>query len=262
MTVVFNDGKEKTYFGTNIKNTFSEEWGTGDIFFTDNKFHIEFSKLNINEILSNISEEDSITYDARIRDISCMTSELYDLLRQSNIIKWEKLVSKFQNKDVKISYSDKYLVTPMGCILLAHLISKLQSEFRININSVNLKVIPPRQNYSSYHQDIVELTQDFQRSQDRNEFLSNSIEELVGITPIISEDGYLPHERCLTIESSDGTLCIRPDAGIAHGWKVFGSENSHMTTEDIYEDPTKDIKLYNQQSRGNGILYTISFVKK
>ena len=262
MTVIFNDGKEKTYFGTNIKNTFSEEWGTGDIFFTDNRLNIEFSKLNINEILSNISEEDSITYDARIRDISCMTSELYNLLRQSNIIKWEKLVSKFQNKDVKISYSDKYLVTPMGCLLLAHLISKLQSEFRININNVNLKVIPPRQSYNSYYQDIVELTQDFQRSQDRNEFLSNSIEELVGITPTICEDGYLPHERCLTIESIDGTLCIRPDAGIAHGWKVFGSENIHLTTEDIYEDPTKDIKLYNQQSRGNGILYTISFVKK
>jgi hypothetical protein len=191
-----------------------------------------------------------------------MTSELYNLLMQSNMIKWEKLVSKFRNKDVKISYSDKYLVTPMGCLLLAHLISKLQCEFRININNVNLKVIPPRQSYNSYYQDIVELTQDFQRSQDRNEFLSNSIEELVGITPTICEDGYLPHERCLTIESIDGTLCIRPDAGIAHGWKVFGSENSHLTTEDIYEDPTKDIKLYNQQSRGNGILYTISFVKK
>ena len=263
MTVSFNDGTEKTYFGTDINNSFNESWGTGDIFYTEIKFPIEYSKLDISDTLGQISDEDSITYDARIKNSSCMTSELYYLLQQCNEPKWEKIASKFQGKDVRITYSDKYLITPMGCILLAHLIDRLQSNFNINISDINLKVIPPRQGYNAYYnEDAVELTHDFQKSRERNEFLSNCIEEIVGITPDICEDGYLPHERCLTLETTDGTLCIRPDAGIAHGWKIFGSDNNHLTTADIYEEPSMDIKLYNQQQRASGILYTISYVKK
>jgi len=89
--------------------------------------------------------------------------------------------------------------------------------------------------------------------------LKDSITEIVGIEPMINESGYISHERCITIKSDSEELCIRPDAGIAHGWKPKNLNNLDCIDEDFRYDWELDMSLYNQGKRTNGILYTISY---
>ena len=91
--------------------------------------------------------------------------------------------------------------------------------------------------------------------------MKDAISELVGITPLINDNGYIEHERCMTVKSVDTELCIRPDAGIAHGWVPFGHEFSECTDEDLRYNWDLNIRLYNKKQNFSGILYTISFDK-
>ena len=90
--------------------------------------------------------------------------------------------------------------------------------------------------------------------------MSDAISNIVGIQPTINNDGYIEHERCLTILSETSELCIRPDAGVANGWKPFGQENAACSDEDFRYNWTMDMKLYNQK-KNIGILYTISYIQ-
>lgn len=95
----------------------------------------------------------------------------------------------------------------------------------------------------------------------RNSFLEDVVRELTGITPTIVDHGYIEHERCMSIKSADVELCIRPDAGIAHGWSLFGGSNSDCTDDDFRFDWDMDLPLYNKKQYYSGILYTISYNK-
>lgn len=102
---------------------------------------------------------------------------------------------------------------------------------------------------------------DYKNNNARNQFLADAISELVEVDPVIIDSGYIEHERCLTIKSVDAELCIRPDAGIAHGWGLFGRNNSECSDEDIRDNWETDLQLYNKKQNFSGILYTISFNK-
>ena len=93
----------------------------------------------------------------------------------------------------------------------------------------------------------------------RNRFLEDATREMTGITPQIVDNGYIEHERCMSIKSADVELCIRPDAGIAHGWSLFGRNYSDCTDDDFRYDWDMDIPLYNKKQNYSGILYTVSF---
>lgn len=107
----------------------------------------------------------------------------------------------------------------------------------------------------------VNIENNYNNNTSRNQFLSEAISEIVGITPTINDSGYIEHERCMTIKSIDSELCIRPDAGIAHGWPQFGHTHVKYTDNDIRCNWDMDSHLYNKKKNYSGILYTISFNK-
>ena len=89
--------------------------------------------------------------------------------------------------------------------------------------------------------------------------IEDSIKEMVGVLPTVNDSGFIHHERCLTIKADSQELCIRPDAGIAYGWKPIGRENLECTDDDFRYNWDLEVDLYNQRKRHDGILYTISF---
>lgn len=105
------------------------------------------------------------------------------------------------------------------------------------------------------------ICENFRTRDDRNRFLKDSINEIAGINPIINENGYIRHERCISIKADSAELCIRPDAGITYGWKPNGRENLDCVDEDFRYNWDLDMGLYNQGKRTDGILYTISYSK-
>ena len=186
-------------------------------------------------------------------------SGLFDKLVEVEQDKWNRIIPFLRGKDVILKYSDRYLSTPLGCLLLAHFISNLKQRLAINIKAISIMVKVIHNNFDSCDTNI---NGDFISNSARNNFLKNAIDKLVNITPIINDRGYIEHERCLTVKSLDTELCIRPDAGIAHGWTPFGNKYQNCSDRDIKDNWDMDIRLYNKKQKFSGILYTISFNKQ
>lgn len=143
-------------------------------------------------------------------------------------------------------------------MLLAKVISRLKNEADLNL--VSIKVIVANIVSIDDSDVAVNAIKDFTNGKKRNLFLKDAIFELTGIKPEILDTGYVEHERCLTVKANDAEVCIRPDAGIARGWVPFGRrDNTECADRDFREDWNMDLKLFNKQQRGAGILYTVSY---
>ena len=142
---------------------------------------------------------------------------------------------------------------------LAHFIADVQQKLQLNIVSLNIYVKKP--NGDAYGNQRIGLEREYGDNVARNSFMEDAIREIAGITPEIVDYGYIEHERCMSIKTADEELCIRPDAGIAHGWNLFGRSNSDCTDDDFRYDWDMDVPLYNKKKNYSGILYTISYNK-
>lgn len=195
-------------------------------------------------------------FDYRITEHSSL-GHFFDSLKNPEVENWNRIVSNLQGKTVSVEYSDRYLKTPLGCMLLAKMISGLKNEADLNV--VSIKVIVTNIVSMDDSDVAVNAIKDFTNGEKRNLFLKNAISELTGIEPEIQDTGYVEHERCLTVKADNAELCIRPDAGIARGWVPFGRDNAECADCDFREDWNMDLELFNKQQRGAGILYTISY---
>ena len=257
--VSFNDGTKKLYFGDDIDTSFTPTWGNGDIFATINTHQFNCETINGIQIFNSISDgEGTIMFDTRIKEDSCLNS-LYHSLTKDKTNYWNRIIGGLNGKNVAIQYSDRYLVTPLGCIILAHLLEEIKQEFNIIITSLSISTAKPN-SYNDIIDNTINICSNYKNCENRNRFLSDAISNIVGIQPTINNDGYIEHERCLTILSETSELCIRPDAGVANGWKPFGQENAACSDEDFRYNWTMDMKLYNQK-KNIGILYTISYIQ-
>ena len=217
-----------------------------------------FNTINVVDLVQSVSEGDgSIMFDLRLNK-DCAINTLFDTLINNKTDKWAGIRNTLHGKTVLIEYSDRYLYTPLGCMLLAHFISSLKQDFGINITSINISVTKPTSNDSIFR-DSTKICENFRSSDSRNSFIEDAIEEVVGIKPIVNDNGFIHHERCLTVKTNSMELCIRPDAGIAYGWKPDGRDNIDCTDEDFRYNWDLEMELYNQRKRYDGILYTISF---
>ena len=258
LSVSFNDGRIKTYFGENVNRDFAGFWGNGDVYSTVGCLHLHYQSINSVELIQSTADGDgAIMFDTRIKDDSTISC-LFNTLLQTNTVKWSRIKESFKNKVVTIDYSDRYLMTPMGCMLFAHFIAKLKHEFNVKLSALKVTVSFTSSGYI-FSSGPTKICENYKSRDNRNTFLKDSITEIVGIEPMINESGYISHERCITIKSDSEELCIRPDAGIAHGWKPKNLNNLDCIDEDFRYDWELDMSLYNQGKRTNGILYTISY---
>lgn len=258
LSVSFNDGRIKTYFGENVNRDFAGFWGNGDVYSTVGCLHLHYQSINSVELIQSTADGDgAIMFDTRIKDDSTISC-LFNTLLQTNTVKWSRIKESFKNKVVTIDYSDRYLMTPMGCMLFAHFIAKLKHEFNVKLSALKVTVSFTSSG-SIFSSGPTKICENYKSRDNRNTFLKDSITEIVGIEPMINESGYISHERCITIKSDSEELCIRPDAGIAHGWKPKNLNNLDCIDEDFRYDWELDMSLYNQGKRTNGILYTISY---
>lgn len=257
LSVEFNDGIKKLYFGNNISRTLSSKWGEGDIFVSHSNFNFTYQRIDINDYINSLQNQNEIMFDTRLVD-DCQLDGVFDLLTSEKSNKWNQIQTSLSHSSVSISYSDRYLHSPLGCMILANLIKSIKDSFFIEIKEINISVTKISESINS-QTPYIYIDNNFDTNSNRNNFLLNAIENLTGIRPNINDNGYIEHERCLSINNGDIELCIRPDGGIAHGWKPFGRENSSLTDLDFIDDWTLNFSLFNQKKSYSGILFTVSF---
>lgn len=260
MAVTFNDGTKKIYFGEDVSTALSTNWGDGNVYSTMSDVQFTYTDIDANNLLQNIADGDgSIMFDGHIKEDCDLDSLLHSLISiKSN--KWAKIKSALTGKSVSIDYSDRYLITPLGCMLLANLIKSIKEYLAVTVRSINISVMKPT-NDSLNETRRTNIDSNFQTSSSRNKFLEDAVYELVGTRPTVVDNGYIDHERCFTVKTYSEELCIRPDAGIANGWKPFGRDYIGCSDEDFRDEWDMNMKLYNQKKNHSGILYTVSYNK-
>lgn len=277
ISVEFTDRSKKLYLSKQCSVEFNSSWGDGSQLFSSSAYSLpDVEIMTVDNIITSLTQRTSEVLIHWIKDREIMTRELIDKVLPENTPEEQKLVrllhASLDNETVSIEYSERYLNSPLGCIILCHILKGLKERFNLQFDDVSF-LFPSRfVPRTSRH----ELESDFQGSRtsriqtesaERNEFLTNALKAIVGANANIQLFNQVEHDRCLTITTENGfRFCLMPDGGVCLGWKISRNDSpldgSGNRTRDYLEQHfAEDIVLFNQLSVFKGIKYFISAEK-
>lgn len=121
LSVCFNDGTKKVYFGENVNTSLSTSWGEGDVYSSTSYADLKFVDIDSKQLFQDmtiVEGDGSIMFDTNIMENSRIDS-LFDSLCGYKTNKWAEITNSFRGKTVTINYSDRYLMTHLVvCCLL------------------------------------------------------------------------------------------------------------------------------------------------
>ena len=262
MSLVYPSEKCSTYWGKNLNRDYSEQWGEGVSCFTIGNSLPTSTTIDQQSLFKALVANDrSIMFDSRINK-NCKLSEIFPTLCEcgGKENQWASIIKTLKGKELAVTYTDRYLVTPLGCMLFVHLLKGLQDETgctfsRIEITMSDRLSASKAANYA--------VCSSFTNSDTRDDFLREAISQLLRIEAKVTSGGYIAHERELKLtNSSVGTLLLRPDAGVGHGWVPNRYDEAGKTqgleSFEFEESWKEDFYLH---KTSNDILYTIGFTK-
>lgn len=236
------DGSIYTYYAEKFSNELSENWGT--------IIQGHSYRLKVGQIPSLI-EIQNPTFGGSTTEVFINTKNLIksnhiaDLLLDTLKEKKFDLKNEMNNETFEIEYYDRYVKSPIACILLIQFIDRLKEKLNFKIKS-----------FKVYGKKFDELRSpaffynNFETSAARNNFIESYAQNDYDIPNVEVIECDIPHYRFLRFKSKNKQIIIRPDAGIEYGWR----SNEHIKYSEIYEINDFEIK----RSDYNDILYTIS----
>ncbi len=256
LAVSFKGGRHRFYFGKDVFTSLDEKWGDGVVFVANVQGDVEYAPVEIEPLLAKLNSNGEGLFDFRIMRQTTDTATLFDAICACKPDKWAEAREAFdEDKNVAIAYYDKYLNTPLGCIILANLVRLIATAWKLNIGKIQLSLAGIRSSYGYGYNDF---ESDFAQDAARSDFLKKCFVELVGIEPEI-EMFNNQHPRYLRLQGKRHICEIRPDAGIAWGWRL-SRKCEGLKLEDFEKNVKRDIELYNSRYR-DGILYTVGWRK-
>lgn len=150
-------------------------------------------------------------------------------------------------RNFDVTYSDRYLKTPLGCILLIQFLKRLSSELGFTIESLVFK----GQDFSGERRPL-NIFHNYSKASDRNDAIMSFADE-VGIGNVEAINDKIPHYRYFTLTCQDLKVTIRPDAGIEHGWVIIGDNKAFSARTSVLDSYT-----ISKKDRILPILYIVS----
>ena len=258
--------KWRTFYGTEIQRSFDSDWGEGQLYEKKNDTLDELNPVNREELLKQLKTKDTLGFDARLK-ADCMLSGLFRLIQDSKDSNekehkedWNHIQQAIEGKEISVSYTDRYLMTPLGCMLLVRFLQCLKDEWGCRIKNVEVHLSKK----IDYKDETYAVNEPFEYFEDRDNFLTAALTQCCGVENADIQSGqYIAHERDLKISTGTHSLCLRPDAGISQGWipNRYDKDGQKQYLEDFsFEDEdnwNEDFYLYNKNKQG--LLYTILF---
>lgn len=258
--------KCRTFYGADIQRSFGADWGEGQLYEKKNDTLGELNLVNREELLKQLKTKDTLGFDARLK-ADCMLSGLFRLIQDSKDSNekehkedWKHIQQAIEGKEISVSYTDRYLMTPLGCMLLVRFLQCLKDEWGCRIKDVKVRLSKK----IDYKNDTYAVNEPFKYFEDRDNFLTEALIQCCGVENADIQSGqYIAHERDLKISTGTHSLCLRPDAGISQGWipNRYDKDGQKQYLEDFsFEDEdnwNEDFYLYNKNKQG--LLYTILF---
>lgn len=254
--VEFRDGRKKLYFGKDVTTPFDSSWGAGIVYKANFVGEFSFAALQMDSLLKRFNSADEGMFDFKIDVAQTTAVSMFDVMHGYKSEKWNMVDEAMSSEEsVEFTYADKYLNTPLGCIILANQVKAIMNQWKLQPQKINLNLAVIRGGFAYGNNDF---DADFATSDRRNAFLKMCFEQIVGVEPSVAMFNNL-HPRYLQIKGSAYTCEIRPDAGVAWGW-ALDRQQGNLRLNDYEDNLGMDLKLFNKR-RNDGILYTVAWKK-
>lgn len=241
---VLTDEGLTAYLATDFERVFKGNWGnsdTGIIYKNPDASSEHFHKMKLTIDKQSIIE-------ATIEEKAPLRSDGIAELLLDGLKGKIDLKDIMHNQSFEVTYVDRYLKTPLGCLLMIQFIGKLSQILQFSIHGITFK----GKDFDEERSPRL-LFHNFKNGNDRNSAVTKFAEQ-AGLPNPIAVNGQIPHYRYFEFKNQHHKIIIRPDAGIEHGWflgvdkyKPFNINSVHVS------DAVEIIKQDN-----NSLLYTIS----
>jgi hypothetical protein len=189
------------------------------------------------------------------------SDELFDLLQEYQPEKWHYIRDKMQrNPAVDLTYEDRYINTPLGCILLAQFIRRIRDLYLLNYCSISVTL--SKKDFRVKHDDDdLKLDHRFSFIEKRDSFMKRCLDNIVK-DKYYYEAKNIGHTRALCISNHYYRLSLFPDGGLAHGWGIENGRHSCLTTKDLLHHLDINVHCFNREAKRYhklGNQYTVKF---
>jgi ATP-dependent helicase YprA (DUF1998 family) len=240
-----NDGFFIEYLGSGYEKNFGSNWGNiagGLIYKHSCSAPTELVALNIEVDQQNIVEA---VFDETDPVVIC-SDEIAKLLLNKLLGKLE-LPALMNGQSFKVEYADRFLKTPIGCLMMVQFLKTLSQLLGFIIHSFCFKGKDFNDEYAQQS-----LSSSYKNATARNLAIENLMRQM-DVQNVKATTEHIPHYRYLMFSNEQFRITIRPDGGIEHGWFLVSNQIKKRPEElDV-----KDIFKVNRKDR-NRILYTIS----
>ena len=189
------------------------------------------------------------------------SDELFDLLQEYHPEQWHYIRDQMQsNPTVDLTYEDRYLNTPLGCLLLAQFIRRIRDLYLLNYRSISVAL--SKRDFRVLHDDDdLRLDQRFSFVEKRDLFMKRCLDDIVK-DKYYYEAKNIGHTRALCLSNRHYRLSLFPDGGLAHGWGIENGKHSSLTTKDLRDRLDINVHCFNRDAKRFhklGIQYTVKF---
>ncbi|MFH7010827.1 DEAD/DEAH box helicase [Flavobacterium sp. FlaQc-52] len=243
--VQLQDGTNQQYFvNDNVSLDLDKNWGessNGELYKVNSATIPILETFETDNLLNTTTVFEAVVNTNSIVSSVNLADEVLNKLENKI-----DLCSKMKDKKFNVSYSDRYLKTPFGCLLMLQFINKLQTKLNFEIDNFTFF------GQEFYNERIPQkLFHEFRDSESRDSYLKLFRYEL-DASNVNVVSGSIPHYRYFEFSNDEIKIIIRPDAGVEHGWRL---KNSNINFDDnISFDRSLEILKINNHP----ILYTIS----
>ena len=188
------------------------------------------------------------------------SDELLDLLMEYHTDKWHFVQEVFMKDGlVDLVYEDRYLNTPIGCLILAQFIRRMKDLFKLRYQSIEINL--SRKDFRIMFDDkTLKIDRKFSFPENRDSFFQLCMDKIVG-NPYSLHVRNTKHARTLIIKNGTYELSISPDGGISHGWGIENGIHSNLTVDVLKENLDINIHCFNRPAHSfdrKGIPYVVS----
>lgn len=245
-----DEGKLIEYLAESFEKPFNQNWSnpnTGIIYKYNKALAPAVDKIEVKIDEQNI-------YEVVIEERNSIASNHIANLLVDSLLAQVDLKALMKNQSFDIAYSDRYIKTPLGSILMLQFISQISIILGFNTESFTFKGQEFEEERNPYY-----LYHNFRNDYDRKDAIEKFAHQLkIPNTIVINEN--LPHYRFFEFKNEKFKIVIRPDAGIEHGW--FCSREGY-NSQILFSDSTNaNNPIIINQKANSKLLYTISIEKK
>lgn len=246
---------------TSVLQQFTDDWSADDSHKAIQVFEKwAYPLIDPDKFNSRRTNDNELTFTFHITQ-NVHSDELFDVLQEYHPEKWHYIRAVMINDPVvEITYEDRYINTPLGCILLAQFIRRIRDLYMLNVRNTTI-ALSKMDFRVKFDDDDLKLDRRFSFVEHRDKFLMKVIKQIVQ-DKIKYEVKNLGHSRLMRVFNKHYALSIIPDGGLAHGWGIENGQHSKLTTKDLNNHLDINLHCFNRNANRHskaGVGYTVHF---